>query len=294
MSKARYIVILFMGLIAVSFGAIFAKVIDATPFVIAVWRLGIASVIYYGVMRVRSGALRTALTRSQWIIALISGLFLAIHFTTWFISLKHTSVASSVLLVDTAPIFVALGGYLILKEKPTLLMIVGMGIALIGVVLISSLDFASEQSTLFGNLMAICGAIGAAGYILAGRRLRAEMSTLHYVTAVYSVCAVMLLAAVIIIGDPLFGHDAKNYLYLFGIALIPQTIGHTTLNWSLKYFSATTISVLLLGEPIVATLLAWILLGEQIGGMNVAGGLVIIAGLAIVLRGEMKRRGEVI
>jgi drug/metabolite transporter (DMT)-like permease len=159
-------------------------------------------------------------------------------------------------------------------------------------VLISSLDFASEKSTLFGNFMAICGAIGAAGYILAGRRLRAEMSTLHYVTAVYSVCAVMLLVAVIVIGDPLFGHGVRNYLYLFGIALIPQTIGHTTLNWSLKYFSATTISVLLLGEPIVATLLAWILLGERIGGMNVAGGLVIIAGLAIVLRGEMKRRGK--
>ncbi len=278
--------ILVIGLVAISFGSIFVKLCDVPSLVIASYRLGIASLFYWMVTRIRIGRTWFSLDRSQRKIALISGFFLMIHFTTWITSLKYTSVASSVVLVQSAPIFVAIGSALFLRERPAPVAITGILITIIGSIIISAHDFNLNRSSLTGNLLAVCGAIGAAGYILAGRKLRASVDTLRYVTAVYSICALLLLILTIVSGNSLVGYGKADYLFLIGIAVLPQIVGHTVFNWALEYLPATTVSVILLGEPFGASILAFFILGERLTLMKVIGGLIILAGVTVVLLAE--------
>ena len=256
---------------------------------IATYRLGIASIFYVCLTRVKIGPIWPSFTGAQRKIAFISGVFLTIHFATWITSLKYTSVASSVVIVQSAPIFVATGSFLFLKERPTVLITLGICISLAGCIIISAHDFSMDQTTLIGNLLAIGGAIGAAGYIIAGRKLRASIDTFRYVTCVYSVTALLLLIITMGSGISLAGYSWRIYALLFAIALFPQIIGHTIINWALKYISATTISVVLLGEPIGASLLALSLLGETLGFVKIIGGVIIIIGVIMVLLAEAKK-----
>jgi len=287
-NKTRVILVLGVGLVAVSFASIFIKLCEAPSLVIAAYRLVIASVFYLGFTRIKSGPIWSSFSWSQRKIAFISGLFLTIHFTTWITSLKFTSVASSAVLVQTAPIFVASGGFIVLGERPSLTIIIGMTITLAGSIIISLHDFSLESGSIIGNLLAIGGAIGAAGYILAGRKLRASMDTLHYVTAVYSFAAILLFIFAIGSGASLIGYSLRNYLLLVAIAVVPQIIGHTSFNWALKYLSATTISIILLGEPIGASILAVLLLDEGLSLVKIVGGVIIISGVTLVLIAEAR------
>ena len=167
-------------------------------------------------------------------------------------------------------------------------MIIGTIIAFVGAIIISLHDYAHDSSTLAGNLLAIGGALGAAGYFLAGRKLRAEIDTFPYVTAVYTISALLLLVMAIISGVSLFNYNLKEFLLFFAIAIIPQIIGHTSLNWALKYFSATAVSIIILGEPIGASLLAFFILGESLTLIKIFGGIIIICGVVILLLAEAK------
>lgn len=288
--KRQAIVVLGIGLIAISFASIFIKLCDAPSLVIAAYRLTIASVFYIVFTRIRSGSVLSVSSKSQLKVALISGVFLTIHFATWITSLEFTSVASSVVLVQSAPLFVAIGSFIFLHEKPTKLMVLGILIALVGSIIISAHDFSIDKNSLPGNLLAITGAIGAAGYLLAGRKLRAEMDTFHYVTAVYSVAAILLFIIAVISKASLIGYSSTTYLLLLAIALIPQVIGHTTLNWALKYFTATAVAVIILGEPIGASILALVILGENISLIKILGGLIILTGVIIVIFSEPEKK----
>ena len=139
-------------------------------------------------------------------------------------------------------------------------------------------------------MLALCGAVGVAGYLLAGRKLRATMDTFRYVTAVYSVTAILLIIFAVLSGAPLIGYSSKTYLLLFAIAFIPQVIGHTTLNWALKYFSATAVAVIILGEPVGASILAVVILAEKPGLVKIVGGMVILTGVMIAIRAENKAK----
>jgi drug/metabolite transporter (DMT)-like permease len=288
--KHQAIIVLGIGLIAISFASIFIKLCDAPSLVIAAYRLTIASVFYIGFTRIRCGPILAAYSRSQLKIVLFSGIFLTIHFATWITSLKFTSVASSVVLVQSSPIFVAMGSFVFLRERPSKLMILGILIALIGSVIISAHDFSLDKNSLVGNLLAVAGAIGAAGYLLAGRKLRAEIDTFSYVTAVYSVAAVLLLIIAILSNASLVGYSPKTYLLFLAIALIPQVIGHTTVNWALKYFTATAVAVIILGEPIGASILALMILGETLSAVKIIGGLIILMGVTIAILAEPRKQ----
>jgi len=290
MNKYQAIVVLGIGLIAISFASIFIKLCDAPSLVIAAYRLTIASLFYIGFTRIRSGSIISAYSPSQIKIVLLSGFFLAIHFATWITSLEYTSVASSVVLVETGPIFVAIGSFLFLREKPSKLMILGIAIAFIGSVIISVHDFSIDRNSLLGNLLALCGAISVAGYLLAGRKLRATIDTFRYVTAVYTVAALFLILFAVINGESLIGYSPQTYILLVLIALIPQVIGHTTLNWALKYFSATAVAVIILGEPVGASILAVIILAEKLGFVKIVGGIVILSGVMIAIWSENRAK----
>ncbi len=287
--KRQAIVVLGIGLIAISFASIFIKLCNAPSLIIAAYRLIIASLFYSAFTRIRSGPILSAYSISQLKIALISGVFLTIHFATWISSLRFTSVASSVVLVQSAPIFVAIGSFIFLHEKPSKLMLLGILIAVIGSVIISAYDFSLDKNSLMGNLLAVAGAIGAAGYLLAGRKLRAEIDTFRYVTAVYTVAAILLLMIAILSKASLIGYSSRTYVLLVAIAIFPQIIGHTTVNWALKYFTATSVAVIILGEPIGASILALIILGETLNATKIIGGLIILTGVTIAILAEPRK-----
>lgn len=285
----RLISILVIGVIALSFASILIKLCDAPAMVIASYRLTFAAFFFIASARLRKRNPFSLFSRRDWLIAGLSSLFLSLHFATWITSLKYTTVAISVVLVSTAPIFVALGSVIFLRERPQKWMIAGIGVTLVGCIIMSSVNFeAIGEHALGGSLLALVGAVGGAGYFLAGRELRSRIDTLTYVVVVYSLTAVQLLLVTLLIQEPVFGYDLTIYVLFILIAFVPQVIGHTTLNWALKRLSATAVSVTALGEPIGATILAFMILGEKITIIQAMGGILILTGVALTLRVETK------
>ena len=291
-TKNKAILVLGIGLLTVSIASILIKLCDAPALVIATYRLTIASVFYLGYTGTKKGKFWQTFSREQIKTILISAVFLTIHFSTWITSLKYTSVASSVILVQSAPVFVAFGSIIFLKERPSVLLMVGAVIALLGSVMISVLDYSHDKNAMTGNLLAIGGAIGAAGYLLAGRKIRRQVDLFSYVSAVYSLTAVALLILAILNGASFFGFSTEVYLIFFAIAIFPQIIGHTSLNWALKYFSATAVSIAILAEPIGASIMAVFILGEQLTLAKIFWGTIILGGVLIALVAETKNNNK--
>jgi drug/metabolite transporter (DMT)-like permease len=240
-----------------------------------------------------------SLTADEWRHVLLSGLLLAIHFVTWITSLSLTSVAASVVLMTTHPIFAALGSYLLLGERLERRMVVALGVALLGSGIIALGDFRTGMETrptgsrpLLGDLLALIGGVSAAGYFVIGRGLRTgrgdapKLSLLGYVYPVYGTAAVILLVALLISRLPWLPRQPETWLWLGLMALGPQILGHSSLNWALRYLSATFVTLATLAEPIGSTLLAWWLLGERptvwtaVGGSLILGGIVVASGTA--------------
>ncbi len=278
--------ILVAGIIAISFASILIKLCNAPAMVIASYRLLFAAVFFVGSCGFKKENPLQYFSKRDLKVALIAGLFLCIHFSAWISSLKYTSVASSVALVATAPMFVVVGSMTFLKEKPNKLLLLGIPMTLLGAVILSSKDWGNADQSLFGNFLAVIGAVGAAGYLLAGRDLRSRIPTQAYVTVVYSTTTVILVAITLLQKTPLLGYSPNIFLLFFLIAFVPQVIGHTSFNWLLKHFSAATVSILTLSEPVGASVLAYFILGENISPVQLIGGTFILAGVVISLRGE--------
>jgi drug/metabolite transporter (DMT)-like permease len=271
-----------IGIIAISTASIFIKLCDAPVLIIATYRLMLASLIlspfaYY--KKTWRGWYRNTL---GWL--LLSGLLLSLHFAFWIASLKYTSVASSVVLVTTHPIFVGIGGLLFLKERLGLNLILGIVLSVLGSGLISYGDISLSKEALIGDGFALLGAIAASGYLLVGREMRKNQDLLSYIFPVYSTAGLILILFSLIFQEPFFGYSSSTYLFLFLLALIPQLIGHTTFNWALKYLPVSMVAITILGEPVGSTILAYFILGEGLTTWKVFGGILIFAGILIALR----------
>jgi drug/metabolite transporter (DMT)-like permease len=275
-----------LGIVAVSFGSIFIRLADAPSLVIAAYRLTLASLILAPAALLKCrGELRT-LTRGDLRLALLAGFFLGLHFATWITSLEYTSVASSVVFVDTHPLFVGLASHFLLRERLSRPMLVGILIAMLGGAVIGYGSFGLGREELLGDLLALAGAAMAAGYFLIGRRLRPKFSLLSYIFLVYATGAVVLLAFSALAGQPFVGYSGQTYLMFLLLAVVPQILGHSSFNWALRYLSATFVSVTVLGEPIGATILATLILREPPTVMELVGGALILAGIYIVSQEE--------
>ncbi|ELZ45581.1 hypothetical protein C464_12427 [Halorubrum coriense DSM 10284] len=271
------------AVVAVSAGAILVRLSDAPSSVTAFYRvlfttLPLAAI---GVWRYRG---EFAQIRARDLaFAALSGIALAVHFASWFESLRWTSVAASVTLVQAQPVFVAAGAWLLLRERVTRRMAAGIAVAVAGMASMSLGDFlggvAIGPRPLYGNVLALTGAVSAAGYVLAGRSLRQRISLIPYVTVVYGVCVLVLLGFVLAAGHPLTGYPAREWLLFVGLAVGPGLLGHTVLNWALAHLESSVVSVSLLGEPVGATLLAFALLSEAPTPATVAGGCVVLGGI---------------
>jgi drug/metabolite transporter (DMT)-like permease len=281
------LLVIVFGILAVSTGSIFVRYAQnyASSIVIAAYRL----------TRIRG--------RNRWL-AVGSGIFLALHFATWISSLQYTTVVSSVVLVSTAPLWVALLSPVTLKEPLTRAILIGMGLAFVGVILVGFSDICSIESgklicpsfrdfirgsAFMGDMLALAGAWMAAGYLLIGRKLRGATALIPYIFVVYGIAAVVLIILALGSGQPAVGYPPQAYVWLILLALVPQLLGHSSFNWALGYLSAAFVSITLLGEPIGSAVLAYILLDETPTFLKIIGAILILAGIYIASRGETSR-----
>jgi drug/metabolite transporter (DMT)-like permease len=289
--RVRPILGAIFGITAASTAAIFIRYAQqegAPSLVIATCRLSIATLVLAPLALSRRRAELAALTRRELGLALLSGLFLSLHFATWISSLEYTTVASSVVLVTTTPLWVALLSPFTLREPITRGQLAGMLAALAGGVVIGVSDSGDSAASnpLLGDLLALTGAMMAASYIIIGRRLRKKMTLVSYTFLVYGTAAVMLVVFMLAGGYSPLGYPRVTYLWFVLLALIPQLLGHSSINWALGYLSAASVSTILLGEPIGSTILAVILLHETPGVVKILGVALILAGIYAVARSE--------
>jgi len=269
---------------SVSVAAIFIRLAEAEPLTFAAYRLSLGAALVAVPTLLRSRAGLRALRRADMPLLVLSGLFLAAHFVLWITSLSLTSVASSVLLVTTTPVFVALASHLWLRERVGRLTAAAVALTLAGGAVLA-VGGGGEQR-LLGDGLALLAAVAVAGYILAGRRARSRIANLPYVTVVYTVTAVVLLVAAVGTGVPMLGLPAETYFWIAASALLPQAIGHTLLNWGLGHASATSVAMAVRAEPVIATLLAIVVLGEIPPWTVVPGGALVLAGVYLAIRAE--------
>lgn len=276
------ILILLLGITAIATASIFVKLAVAPALIIAAYRMALASLVILPYVSYKQVWRQWEGKEIPWLT--LSGVLLAFHFAFWIASLKYTSVASSVVLVTTHPLFVGLGSWLFLKEPLPWNLILGIILSVTGSGLIGFGDIMTSREALFGDGLALLGAMVASGYLLVGRKMRKCQELIAYIFPVYSSAALILIGLAMAFQKPFFGYTPSTYLFFLLLALIPQLIGHTAFNWALKYLSASKVSVAILGEPIGSTLLAYFILHEGLSFWKISGGLTILAGIWLSLR----------
>ncbi|MBI1795123.1 MAG: DMT family transporter [Chloroflexi bacterium] len=291
---------LLLAILAVSTASIFIKFAqrDAPSLVIAALRLTFASLALAPLAWTRHRAEILSLTRRELLFGLLSGLFLSVHFATWISSLEYTTIASSVVLVSTGPLWVALMSPLFLREPLTRPVLIGMAVALLGGVIIGLSDSCSWNNglacdsfsqvlrgrALFGNLLALAGALAVSGYLMIGRKLRTKTSLIPYIFVVYSTAAIGLLIIMFAAGETPVGYQPMTYVWILLLALVPQLIGHSTYNWALAHLPAAFVAIATLGEPIGSAILAFFILQEAPPVATLAGGTLILLGIYLSTR----------
>lgn len=273
------------GIVAVSFAATLIRLADAPAPVVAALRMIFTSLLLAPlVMRSRSRrrAIGT-LSRKDTYLILLAGVLLSLHFIFWISSLSLTGVASSVVFVTTSPLFVAFYSVLVLKERVSGTFWIGLTIAIVGGAILGGNDLLLGGSKWRGDILALLGAVAAAGYYLVGSRLRGRMELISYVFPVYTVAAVILAVMMLALRIPLAGYGFRTYLYCFLMALVCQVIGHSLFNWALRHLKATVVTIGVVGEPVGASVLAFLILGEVPLVTEIVGGGIIITGIVLVL-----------
>lgn len=284
--------VLVLALIGISFAGPLVRLSAAHPLTIAIWRLAFSLVII-GAFLIATGSWRQwkRLDRRGLALAIGAGAMLAIHFWTWNASVAMTTVAASVVLVNLQPAIVAVLSVIWLREPPARRQWIGIAIAMLGALLIALPDFRgsagnASRHPLEGDFLAVIGAITAAIYFVTGRRLRATLDLWPYVTLVYGSCLVVLIGFALLVHAPVLGQPPREMAIFAALAIGPMLLGHTGLNWALRYLPAYVVNVTLLGEPVGATILAAALPGirEVPTAMTLAGGGLILVGIYATAR----------
>ncbi|WP_232703605.1 DMT family transporter [Halobacterium wangiae] len=280
-----------VAVVAVSTSAVLVDLSSAPSLVKACYRvLFMTALVAPFAVREREQFAKVA--GSDWALVTLSGALLALHFASWFASIDYTSIAASATLVQTQPAFVAVGAWLLLDERASARIVGGILVAIAGSVLLSAGDFLGGATVGpnpgLGNALAVLGAAGGAGYVLAGRSVRQRLSLAPYVFVVYGVCTAVLFAVAVARGLPLVDYPAHEWGLFVAMAVGPGLFGHTVINWALKYVESSVVSVSLLGESVGAALFALAIFGEVPGEFTIAGGAIILFGIALTATGRSK------
>ncbi len=277
--------VLVAAVLAVSWAGPLVRFTDAPALAVSAWRL-LLSVAVLAVIVLARGRLSEvrALDGRERLLALAGGACLAAHFWTWVASLGLTSVASSVVLVNMQPVFVIALSAMFLHERPVRQQAIGIGVAMAGALVIAWGDFAHGTDALVGDALALAGAVFVAAYYVIGRRLRQVLDVWNYVFVVYGIAAAILVLVIALHpGVGLTGYGRGDWLVFAALALGPMLIGHTGVNYALRYLPAFIANLAILGEPVGATLIAWLLpaIREVPGVQTVVGGAILLAGILV-------------
>ena len=279
----RHLIVLAVGVVAVSWAAPLIRQAEAPAIVVAALRLSMAAPPVMGVALLRRRSELRSLPRADLAVMVLAGLALAGHFAFWVAAVQRTSVITSVVLVTTQPLFVSIGGWIFLRERPSKMALIAIVIASAGAALLASGDF-DDRGSLTGDLFAVIGAILASTYLVAGRRARATLSNLSYIAVVNSIAAILLLLGVLLSGETLRGHPRDAYLFILLLAIVPQLIGHSSFTWALGFIPAVVVAIAILGEPVGATLIAATMLDEVPTLLEWVGSAVVLLGVYVGLR----------
>ena len=282
-----------LGVIAVSFAAIFIKLSSAPALVIASYRMLFAFICLLPVVLWRYRIGLASISRPNRLLMLLSGLFLALHFACWISSFRFTTVASSTVLVSTQPIFVVIFSYLLFREKISKRQLIAVLIAIVGSIVIGLADAGKGigSASLWGDTLALLGAVFAAGYFLCGKAVRADVAVMPYAAGVYGISALALLLISTLSHTPLYPYSPRDFLLFIGLAVVCTVIGHSVLNWSLGFLPAAAVGVAVLGEPIGASFWAMVLFNEiPSSGQLLGGGLLLIGILLFMLQPAAARQ----
>jgi len=281
-----------VGVLAITWAAVLVRWSDAPAIAVAFWRMALATALLLSTCLVT----RTRFWRSwrgvDWWTGSGAALLLALHFGFWIASLEYTTVAASVVLVSAQPAFVALLGWAVLGERPTVAAWLGIGLAIVGSAVIAGTDFALDRRALTGDVLALLGAIWISAYYVFARFLRASKDLLPYVTVVYGMTAAFLGLGAVLTGHALGGYPASTWGALALLAVGPTILGHTAMNYALRYLKAYEVNVAILGEPVGATAWAAALLGETPAAGTLIGGALVLGGIVLTL-GRRGVRDEV-
>lgn len=291
----RPYLVLAIGVFAVSQAAIIIRLAqdqDVPSLVIAAGRLLIASIILTPMVLRRSHYRQQMrqLQPSQLRLIFVSGVFLAAHFSLWVSSLEYTTVLISAVLVTTTPIWVAFLELFFLRANLSRMVLIGLVVALFGGVFIGLSDSGSDVSSnpVLGAVLSVTGAIAVAVYMIIGRKLRPTLALAPYIWMVYGIAATAMLLVLLVTGTPVTGYEMAGYGWVLALALLPQLIGHTSLNYALGYLPATYISVATQSEPILSAIVAYFVFSELPGPLQIVGGVVIMVGVLVATLGQEK------
>jgi drug/metabolite transporter (DMT)-like permease len=287
--RAKPYWVLALAMLGISFAGPLVRLSDADALTIAVWRLGFSLLIVTAfLIATREWRDWRRLRGHQFLLAIVAGVSLALHFWAWNASIHLTTIAASVTLVNLQPAIIAAISAVVLKERPTPKQILGIAIAMAGAVIIAAPDFtgdAQANAPLVGNLLAVSAALTAAIYYTIGRTLRRILGIWAYVAIVYGTAFVTLTLIGLLRGVSLAPQPPRELAIFAALALGPMLLGHTGMNWALKFLPAYVVNLTVLGEPVGATLLGALIPSIQqipsvstlVGGAIVLGGVIITA-----------------
>ena len=270
-----------IGVISVSLSAIFVKMSSAESAVIAFYRMLFSVLIMSPIFLLKYKSELKLLQKKDWLFSIVAGVFLAFHFILWFESLNYTSVASSTVLVTLQPIFAFIGTYLFFKEKVAFQSIVAVIVAIGGSLLIGWGDFRASGDALYGDVLALIACAFITGYLLFGQDVRKRLSLMTYTMVVYSVSTITLFFYVLFMRQSFGPYESNDWFLFVLLAIVPNLLGHTLFNWSLKWVSTNTISIAILFEPVGAAVLAFLIFNENLILSQAIGGIIIILGISI-------------
>jgi drug/metabolite transporter (DMT)-like permease len=280
-----------IGVVSISFAAVFIKLADGPAASVAAMRLVFATIILLPFVffsrRTRSAIM--TLHHGEKGLLVLAGMFLGLHFLSWIASLSLTGITSSIVFVTTSPIFIEIYSNTVRRERTPPKVWVGIGLAVAGGFILGGGNIAAGGENWKGDLLALVGAMAVAGYFIVGSRLRPKLTLLAYIFPVYGTAALFLVLAASLLGAGLKDLPTHTYLYCFLMALVCQVTGHSLFNWALRRMKTTIVAMATLGEPIGTTMLAWIILGETPVPTEILGGIVMLAGVFVVLTGDPLR-----
>jgi drug/metabolite transporter (DMT)-like permease len=286
---ARVMAAMGFAVLALAFSSIFISKLERTevpPLVIAFYRMALATVLLMPAALAFKRREIAALASKDLVLLLLGGFFLAVHFGAWITSLKYIPISTSVVLVNSHPLFVVIASYFFLGEKPGRRSLAGTAVGIAGMIVITHDALGDIGLALKGNGLALVGALAVVGYFIVGRKARTRISLLGYVTPLYAVCSLLLLLGVMAAGEPLYPYTVTQWAYFAALAVVPTILGHTVFNWAIKHVRPSAISLAFLGEPVAASGLAFIFFAQRPPVATLIGGALVLAGVYLSMSSQ--------